>query len=151
MLKTCSCATAYTLGLEEFIESAGGQISFVVLIVVVCCLLFVVLIGQFHATGLDSLGGISIGIKSDYFELFGCMAFIIQIWDFFSDLLLCFDIFDHYNQASINNPKKDDYFAYLIASSIFIFVPWIVNLIFLMKTKRAWETQSAQLNKSTTQ
>ena len=136
-LDTCSCETAYTLGLEEFIPSEAGQISFAVLVVAVCALSALVVFGKVHAIGI-----VSIGLRSDYFAFMGFIAFIFQIWDFFSDLLLCFDIFDHYNQASTNNPERDDYFGYLISCTAFIFVPWIVNLIFLIKTKREWEKES---------
>ena len=138
-LDSCNCDTAYTLGLEKFIPSQFGQTSFIVLVVVVCTLLVVVILGTMHASGLDwTICRISIGIRSDHFEFIGFSAFIFQIWDFFSDLLLCLDIFDHYNQASANNPRKEDYFGYLVLCFIFIFLPWIVNLMFLIKTKRQW-------------
>ena len=141
-LESCDCETAFTVGLEKFIPSQGRQISFVVLIVVVCSLFMVVLLGKGHAIGLDSKLGVSIGYESDYFQFIGVVAFIFQIWDFFSDSLLCFDIFDHYNQASIDNPKKKDYLRYLVSCAIFIFIPWIINLLFLIKTKRGWEKQN---------
>ena len=54
-------------------------------------------------------------------------------------LLLFFDIFDHYDQSSVDNPRKKNYLKYLISSGVFIFIQWIVNLIFFINTKRGWE------------
>ena len=82
------------------------------------------------------------GKKSDDFHFISSLAFVFEVWDFLSDCLLCFTIYDHWYQASSNNPDKIPLFWCFIASVIFTFVPWGVNLWFLLKIKENWELTS---------
>ena len=133
-LDTCTCETAYTLGYEAYVDNKTADFLLNVLIGVVIGLTVLFIGGKIHSAGVHV-----VGYKSDYFELGGCLGFVFQIWDFFSDLLLCYDMYDHYIQESENSPDKNVYRMYLLLCASFIVIPWSINLIFLLQTKYRWQ------------
>ena len=116
---TCECDTAYALGLEVFEESELSNVVFWLLGLFVAILTII------------GIGERFIGLTKSTFNIMGYFLFVLQIWDFFSDLLLFEDIFEHYQQASVDNPQRDIFETYMIFSGIFIVLPFMANLGFL--------------------
>ena len=65
---------------------------------------------------------------------FNIMAYylsMLHIWDFCGDVLLFEDIFEHNNQASVDNPQRKIFEIYMTLCGMFISLPFIANVAFL--------------------
>ena len=117
--ETCTCASAYTVGLETFVYT---ELSYVLNWLTLGLVMFVFLLGV--AGAIVSITNIEVpmGNVSDTFYLGAWGLFSLQILCFYLDLWMFVVICDHYNQASFDNPQRDIIKRYLILSGIFIIV-----------------------------
>ena len=137
---TCKCITRYAAGLESY-QPTGIEAKITLGAgIVVGIVVFVVFIGIIHCkTGLLGNKGVTAFHNHDDFDFKSLFGFCFQLWDFLSDLLLCYSIYDHWQQESFDSPDKDDYLYFFIACATFVFVPWFTNLIFLWLEVRQWQ------------
>ena len=143
---TCDCVTRYEAGLDSYrdggIEAAITLGAGIGIAIIVCC----VCIGITHCrTGILSTLPIGGFHSHDDFNFKSILAFCFQLWDFLSDLLLCFSIYDHYYQESFDSPKKAKYLRFFFASAAFVFIPWFINLIFLWLEVRQWQKKASKI------
>ena len=103
-LETCKCATAYELGIETEVEQSeasrsGVFVLFIAIGVFMICLFFAFV----HRKQPQAFSKVSYFArkckKMDDFDIKCCLEYLFQMWDFFSDVLLSMDIFDHYYQV----------------------------------------------------
>ena len=105
-----------------------------------------VFIGIIHCkTGILENTGIGAFHVHDDFDFKSLFGFCFQIWNFLSDLLLCYSIYDHWYQESFDSPDKDDYLYFFAASATCVFFPWFTNLIFLWLEVRQWQHRAENI------
>ena len=141
---TCKCVTEYKAGIFEYSQTQIIRQSVVILTLIVGIPFFFVCFGLFYNSSLSGRKQIGRCKKRDDFKFSLCFGFLFQLWDFFSDIFLCFDMFDHFYQESVDSPDKLKYAAFLAASATFIVIPWFANLLFLVKSKPSWESDNAE-------
>ena len=96
---TCYCITRYAAGLESYQDSGIESRITIGALVVVCIMIFFVFVGIVHCkTGILSISGMRIFHNHDDFDFKSILGFCFQLWDFSSDLLLCYSIYDHWYQ-----------------------------------------------------
>ena len=120
---TCTCVTEYDAGIYEYMESQFIGIFFYVLVVVVIAVLFCGFAGlgyNKHVCGRKQIWRCN---KRDDFLIGSLIGYVFQLWDFFSDLLLCYDIYDHWYQEPRNSDKYHLYSVFVGLSATFIFLP----------------------------
>ena len=111
-----SIASQITFGIGIFVSTIG-------------CL---AIVGIVHCkTGILANLGIGAFHKHDNFDFQSFGGFCFQIWDFSSDCLLCYSIYDHWYQLNIIHKSNASLEAILGLSLTFVVVPWVANVTFL--------------------
>ena len=111
-----SVVSQITLGIGIFVSIIG-------------CL---TIVGIVHCkTGILAYSSIRAFHKHDDFDFQSLLGFCFQIWDFSSDCLLCYSVYDHWYQLNIINKSNASLEAILGLSLTFVAVPWVANLTFL--------------------
>ena len=134
-LDTCTCVTEYDAGIYKYEASLFGDYLFNVLLCVVGVALGFGIGGWGYNKNVCGRKQIWRCKKRDDFLLMSVFGYVFQLWDFFSDILLFYDIYDRWDQEPADSERKHPYVAFLLLSISFIFVPWFVNLLFLIKVK----------------
>ena len=121
-LDTCVCISRYAAGLEqgshseEEINVAAEILFFFVL--------FFVLVGIVHSKSRYRNG--------ENFDLKPFLFFCLQAYNFLTDVLMYFSIYDYWYEESFDSPDKPMYHIFTIVSGTFVALPWVVNLAFLL-------------------
>ena len=134
-LDTCTCVTEYDAGIYEYNASSFGDTLFSILIFVIIVAIGCGFAGLGYNKNVCGRKQIWKCKKRDDFSLMFLFGYVFQLWDFFSDILLCYDIYDRWFQEPVNSDDKHPYMVFLSFSFCFIFIPWFVNLLFLVKVK----------------
>ena len=109
-------------------------------------------IGIAHCkTGILPYSSIRAFHQHDDFDFKSILGFCFQIWDFGSDCLLCYSIYDHWYQLSTFGSTNDDMddsrnlLYFFISSATFTFFPWFANMIFLRFQVRQWQLEAQKI------
>ena len=74
-------------------------------------------------------------VKADNVKGFSILFFSLYTWDFYSDTMFCVRLAEY----SVNDEEHADIVWWLFAAStLFIIIPWMLNLMQLFKAQKQW-------------
>ena len=141
---TCFCVTRYAAGLQIYVDSGLQDKMLLGVGISITIVMFFVFVGIIHCkTGI--LGG-KFGMHThDDFDWKAILNFCLQLWDFLSDVFLCYSIYDHWYQESFDSPDKPKYSYFFWVSFVFVFAPWLTNFVFLQWEKKRWQKLAEEM------
>ena len=149
---TCDCVTRYTAGLEQYIDDGTERrmnLAAGILVGIITCVVFIAI--AHWQTGCLGKLGVGAFQNQDDFDFKGSFGYCLQLWDFLTDILLCYSIYDHWSHESLDSPDKDLYLKFVCVSVGFVSLPWITNLLFLhMQVEEMSKQNTKTCTKSTT-
>eukprot|EP00485_Elphidium_margaritaceum_P016189 CAMPEP_0202732606 /NCGR_PEP_ID=MMETSP1385-20130828/187748_1 /ASSEMBLY_ACC=CAM_ASM_000861 /TAXON_ID=933848 /ORGANISM="Elphidium margaritaceum" /LENGTH=929 /DNA_ID=CAMNT_0049398929 /DNA_START=243 /DNA_END=3032 /DNA_ORIENTATION=+ len=103
-------------------------LRYAIYVFIACCLLTAI-IGKWHAKS----------IQADNVKPWSIFWFALYTWDFYSDLLFSVRLLEY----CINKERQYHVVWWIFAaSSLFVVIPWVLNLRQLIKAQKKWTTDS---------
>ena len=93
---TCDCVTAYAAGLESYVEAEWFEYAELGLVFVVLFLLMLAFVSKCYGRRLLPVGNTKYCKIRDDLQIYSYFGFLFQLWDFWSDLLLNQNMYDHF-------------------------------------------------------
>lgn len=96
---TCDCVTAYAAGLESYVEAQWFGDAELVLIFTIVGLTICGFMAKFYGKGLLGVKDTKYCKIRDDLQMIAYFTYLFQLWDFWSDLLLNQNIYDHFDKV----------------------------------------------------